>query len=711
MNRIVGLMLLMAIALCAVIAQTPGSPQKPQQEVSPEDVIRITTSLVQTDVVVTDKNDQAINDLKLEDFELFDNGKKQDIKFMEFVSVDAGRRAEGNRAKVPAGVEIEPVPGLSAKEVRRVVAFVVDDLTIPDADLPFVRDLLLDFVNNKMREGDLVAIVRTIGGKGLLQQFTSDRQLLRRAIATMNVITNPFKATNNPDPTGFTVSPRPLATEGGGTRESVDLSETGTEDISGPNDDTNRLFRGLTALTTANFIIDSLKEIPGHKNLVIVSGGIPIFEANSSGTAYSNVSYLLNRLSDNAIRAGVTINALDPRGLKATPGVLGFDSTPARSGLEAGGIDPTFGRGGQQNTAVFGDLLAGGAEHLGLSSVTDMTGGISVINTNNFKEGLDRILNRSRSYYTLAYTPSEKFDNKFHKIEIKVRRSDVKVHTQSGYVAREDRAANVPRTKEEEVAAAARSPLTKRDIDLAPNVAFKLLPNSKAELDIFMRIDAGKLHFTQTSEGKYQTSFDIVGFVFDELGKLRGGFSDTISPNLTAENYKRALTEGLTYSRSTEAPTGHYYQIRAVVRETSTGSLGTFSKYVELPDISNGQLTLSSLFVFSIDPANPKPVPEQAVRQFSQKQDLRYAALIYNAKLKDGKPQLRSQLIISQGGTLVMRGSEEPIELSNPMAKIGQIGLSKVRPGRYVLTLIVTDSLGDKKSNTLSRSIDFVVTD
>jgi VWFA-related protein len=712
MKRIVALMLLVAMALCAVAAQTPTSPQKPQQEAAPEDVIRITTSLVQTDVVVTDKNDQAINDLKLEDFELFDNGKKQDIKFMEFVSVDTGRRAEGNRANVPAGVEIEPVPGLTKKEVRRVVAFVVDDLTIPDADLPFVRGLLLDFVDNKMHEGDLVAIVRTIGGKGLLQQFTSDRQLLRRAIATMNVITSPFKTTNNPDPTGFTVSPRPLSTEGGGSKESVDLSETGTEDISGPNDDTNRLFRGLTALTTANFIIDSLKEIPGHKNLVIVSGGIPIFEATSSGTAFSNVSYLLNRLSDNAIRAGVTINALDPRGLKATPGVVGFDATPARSGLEAGGIDPTFGRGGQQNQAVFGELLAGGSEHLGLSSVTDMTGGISVINTNNFKEGLDRILNRSRSYYTLAYTPSEKFDNKFHKIEIKVRRSDVRVHTQSGYVAREDRAANIPRTKEEEVAAAARSPLTKRDIDLAPNVAFKLLPNSKAELDIFMRIDAGKLHFTQSPEGKYQTSFDVVGFVFDQLGKLRGGFSETISPNLTADNYKRALNEGLIYSASTEVPAG-YYQVRAVVREAGTSSLGTFSKYLEIPNLANGQLAVSSLFLFGIDPANPKPIPQQAVRQFSQKQDLRYAALIYNAKLKDGKPQLRSQLIISQGSNVVLRGSEEPVEVSNPsqMAKIGQIGLSKVKPGRYILTLIVTDPLADKKSNTLSRSIDFIITD
>jgi hypothetical protein len=64
------------MALCGVTAQTPSSPQKPQQEIAPEDVLRITTELVQTDVVVTDKNDQVVTDLKLEDFEVYDNGKK-----------------------------------------------------------------------------------------------------------------------------------------------------------------------------------------------------------------------------------------------------------------------------------------------------------------------------------------------------------------------------------------------------------------------------------------------------------------------------------------------------------------------------------------------------------------------------------------------------------------------------------------------------------
>lgn len=705
MKRILTCVFTATLTFSAVLGQTP---QKPREEVAPEDVIRISTNLVQTDVVVTDKNDQPINDLKLEDFELYDNGKKQEIKFMDFVSVDTGRRREGDRAGVPAGVDLGASAGLTANEVRRVLAFVVDDLTIPDADLFFVRDLLLDFVNNKMREGDLVAIVRTVGGKGLLQQFTSDRDLLRRAIRTLYPISSAYKATLSQDPGGFTTMPTAPTSED----RSVDLSETNTQDISGPTDDTNRLFRGLTTLTTANLLIDSLKEIPGHKNMLIISGGIPIFESTMTGTTYSTVSYLLNQLSDNATRAGVTVNALDPRGLKATPGVRGFEATPARSGLSAGNsIDPTFGRGGMQSDAVFGDLLAGGDEHLGLSTVTAATGGISVVNTNNFKDGLDRMLARSRAYYTLGYAPREKFDNKFHRIEIKVKRSDARVHTQTGFIAREDRSANAPRTKEEEVAAAARSPLAKRDIDLTPNVAFKMLPkDNRAQLDIHMRIDAGKLHFHQTQDGKYQTSFDVVGFVLDQVGKLRGGFSETINPDLSAQTYQRALREGLTYSATTEVPTG-YYQVRVVVREAGTGSLGTFSRYVELPSLSNGQLAMSSLFLFGVDPANPKPVPLQASRQFTRQQELRYAALLYNARPRDGKSALVSQLIISQGGKILFREPEQPIEFGNPAqpAKIGQIALAKVKPGRYVLTLIVSDPAADKKSSPLSRSVDFVV--
>ena len=127
--------LMLMLLLSMAIAQTP---QKPQQETGPEDVVRIKTELVQTDVVVTDKNENIVPDLKLEDFQIYDNGKRQDLKFMEFVSIDTGRRVEGDRANIPATVDLESSRGLSANEVRRVVAFVIDDLTIPDPDLPAV---------------------------------------------------------------------------------------------------------------------------------------------------------------------------------------------------------------------------------------------------------------------------------------------------------------------------------------------------------------------------------------------------------------------------------------------------------------------------------------------------------------------------------------------------------------------------------------------
>ena len=89
MKGTICLMLFVAIALCAVVAQTPQTTQKPQPETPPEDVIRITTSLVQTDVVVTDKNDQAINDLKLEDFEIAEDGKPQKPETFRLIKIDA----------------------------------------------------------------------------------------------------------------------------------------------------------------------------------------------------------------------------------------------------------------------------------------------------------------------------------------------------------------------------------------------------------------------------------------------------------------------------------------------------------------------------------------------------------------------------------------------------------------------------------------------
>src|SRR6266478_797273 len=107
MKRTIALALSLSTVFSVAFAQTPSTPQKPPQEIAPEDIIRVTTQLVQTDVVVTDKNDKIVKDLKLEDFELYDNGKKQDLKFLEFVGVDTAKRIEGTPPSLPRGAEAE----------------------------------------------------------------------------------------------------------------------------------------------------------------------------------------------------------------------------------------------------------------------------------------------------------------------------------------------------------------------------------------------------------------------------------------------------------------------------------------------------------------------------------------------------------------------------------------------------------------------------
>ncbi len=693
--------------------------QQQQQQPPPEpddEIIRITTELVQVDAVVMDKNDQPITDLKLEDFEVSDNGRKQQLQFMEFVSVEAPRRTEGalgaaSSAAAAAVADAAAPRELTTRELKRVVAFVVDDVTIPPADMVNARKMLLDFVDNKMGAGDLVAIIRTVGGKGLLEQFTTDKQILRRAVSQLGVRSiPPYLAFGGPDPGRISTVPEPLqaVVDAGAATAGQTVESSG--EFEGPSEGTNQVPRGFLTLSVANEVVNSLREIPGRKNLVLISGGIPLYELTLGGSVLTDISQTFRVLTDNAIRSGVVVNTLDVRGLKA--GVVDFDVTPAKSALGGG----TF-AGSDENTAGRVDtrLLGGNpTETLTLSSLAGTTGGIAVQNSNAFAGGLDRVLQRGRAYYRLAYRPSTNFDNKFHKVEIKVRRAGAKVYRAEGYFARADNPGGA-RTKEEDIVAAARSPLAKRDIEVVSSLLYRFRPDNQADINIQTLIDARRLNFKRTPEGKYQTSLDVAGFILNQVGKSIGGISQSINADLTEAMHRRALTHGLGYTATTQLPPG-YYQVRLVVRETGTGNVGTFSRYFEVPNLAGKQLTMSSLFLYEVNPADAKAPPAglDEGRSISRKRDLRYAATVHNAKAEGGRHQLRSKMIISQNGKVLFEEPEQPLVSpaggGTQIVKVGDLVLAKVLPGRYTLTLVVTDPQADKKRQTVARSMEFTVT-
>ena len=727
MRRIVHALIVSFLAVSILAAQTP---QKPTQEPETQDIVRVTTSLIQTDVVVLDKNDQAIDDLTLADFKVFENGKKQDLQFIEFVKSSTEPRSEGTLDIGGKPVEVEVSRNLTAKDLRRVFAFVIDDLTIPFEDIATVRKMLTDFVDNKMQQGDLVAIVRVVGGKGLFQQFTADKVILRRAISQITAQLHPYSAFNNLTSGGAINTQLAQAAAQEAASFPADAISASNGNLDASEDGTVKGLRALATLVTASDVIDSMKLLPGRKNLMLLSGGLPIFESSpqqitiggapvtvqESHLYFGSVNYLMRQLTDRASRAGVVINTMDVRGLKAQRGVARFtdpgnEATSALFGGATGGGAGVFGRGPSpgmfDNLAL--DTMSG---HQGLQLLADATGGVSAVNTDNFSGALDKVLARN-SYYLLAYRPGEPFDGKFHKLEIKVNRPGARVYSRIGYYARADEAAR-SLTKEQTIVRAARSPLARRDIAVAGILQYRFTPDNQADIDVNLAIDANNLDFQQAADGRYHATFDVVAFLIDSLGRSKDGFSQTISSNFTPEEYKAALANGISFTGHAGLPPGHY-QLRVVVSEAGTGKLGTVSQYLEIPDLAKKRLTMSSIFLYGVDLAQKSaPIPLNALRQLPRKLDLRYAVVIYNPKLESGKPQVKSQLFVTQAGRVLFKSTEQaatgPIQ-NGQMAQVGQISLAKAPAGRYILTLVITDPLADKKSQVILRSIDVNLVD
>src|SRR5205085_3448609 len=156
---------------CLLISQV-AVVNAQQPTVEPDDVIRLDTNLVQVRAVVTDRKGQLVDNLKQEDFEVLENGQPQQISFFAVERLPgnvSGQRADGQR----------PAQGVAR---TRSIGLFVDTVHMTPNSLFRAQQQLRRFVDEMMTDRDSVAIISTSGNLGILQQFTSDRRMLRYAI-------------------------------------------------------------------------------------------------------------------------------------------------------------------------------------------------------------------------------------------------------------------------------------------------------------------------------------------------------------------------------------------------------------------------------------------------------------------------------------------------------------------------------------------------
>jgi VWFA-related protein len=159
-----------------------------------DDVIRVKTELVQTDVTVVDKRGRFVDGLTAHDFELRVDTKLQPLSFFEQVatgSADEEKQLAAARqgdATALAQLQRTSTPGTDR---GRVIVFFVDDLHLTSEGLNRARSVITHFVEDKMTTRDRVAIVSTSGQIGFLQQLTDNKAVLREAISRLNSKYNP----------------------------------------------------------------------------------------------------------------------------------------------------------------------------------------------------------------------------------------------------------------------------------------------------------------------------------------------------------------------------------------------------------------------------------------------------------------------------------------------------------------------------------------
>ena len=705
---------IISASLITAAGQSGQTPPPPQSEAgtSPEDeVVRITMNLVQLDAVVTDREGRQVSDLRAEDFEVFQDGRPQEITNFSYVEASAGGAEGGTPPGTARPVEAVPQPSRARREqVRRTLAIVVDDLGMAFENVAHARRALRAFIDERVQPGDLVAVIRTGGEVGALQQFTTDKRQMRAAVE--RVRWNPCSRRGISSVATLPASPVPLCSR---------LSVTGT----------------LNALT---FTVQGMRELPGRKSLILFSDSLSLYEREIEdfrgpavppwarlpgvGTVErtremqraadrQSVADPFRQLTELAVRASVVIYAIDTRGLQtlaltAADDTSGMTREQVADALEARRRDDFEGRDGP-------------------ASLAEQTGGFHVRNSNDIRGGLVRIMEDLKGYYLIGYRPrGETFDRRFHRISLRVKgRPGLRVRTRRGFYGMPEEERHEPRTAADRFHLALVSPFAAGDIGLQLTPVFSESPGLGPYLRALLHIEAGGLTFTPEADGWEKSDLVLRGVLFGDNGRIVEEHRHAFTLRLRGETLRRIRDRGLEYAFNVPVKKPGAYQFRVAVLDQASSRVGSAGQFVEVPDLKKNRLALSGIVMSGAGPAD---APEGAVaargddgatpsvRRFRQNTLLDYNYLVFNARSEKGRPpQLFSQARVFRDGRLVFNGKELPLEVdaqTDPKRVPGGARMSlgdELPPGEYVLQVVVRDALAGGEHRTATQWIDFEI--
>lgn len=372
------MLVLPALAL-AGLAAAPQNPPSQEADTSQMPVFQVRSDLVLIDLIAT-LDGKYVPDLRADEIEVFEDGKRQNIRFFEAVDLDQTDRPA---SEIPA-----PLP----EAAQFVVLIDLGQLSVESRR--FVIPAIEDVVGKRLKERDRVMLA-TMGRSGVQIRVPLTENLAEVVSVARTVLEeqDSWGRNEGPDLGGGLLENVPVIDEGGlgagpgaaalASSEYLSRQEAALRQVADVGHSLELLSRHL-------------QELPGRKNVVFISDGYRLHIEGSNADLRSSVNFhdALRPAITAANRAQTAFYTIDPRGVGADDSLRALHTTLARD-----------------------------------------TGGVAIFGSNRLEDGIEQAYIESKRYYRLAFAPNRKSKpGKTHRITIKVKRPGVELRYRTEYV-------------------------------------------------------------------------------------------------------------------------------------------------------------------------------------------------------------------------------------------------------------------------------------
>ena len=682
---------LSTVLVASMAATTTQSAQQPSR---PRSVFRTRLNVVSVDVIVRDKSGAVVRGLTAADFEIREDGKPQDISNFSFEEVSdknvpalksadllAGveaRLAEDSKrtaspAAAPAAATEAPTPMTSDMLAgRRLITLVFDVSSMQPEDVQRAVDSAKKYVDQQMSPADMVAVATVGSTLTVLTDFTADREKVSTALGTLAF-------------TDGTATEAPAAS----TAATDEAAAAATDDTATETAELD-LFNNDVRLRALKTIAESLSAIEQKKSILYFSAGM---QRNGQDNQVE-----LRSAINAAVRANVSIYAVDTRGLQAV--VPGGDARQA-SGR---GQSLFSGRGVQQQYSQ----LASSPETL--TSLAADTGGRAFTDSNDFGEAFARVQRDMSAYYLLGYSSTNTMrDGRFRRIEVHVKRGGMKVEARAGYYTDRDFTHTSRTDRETQLDEQMFSAVSATDLPvLVTGGWFRLAPD-KYYVPVAVTVPGAAV---PVANDKDLVTLDVLGMVRDERNFPVGRFRETLK--LPPGTEKTLAGKQVLYQSGVTLPPGRF-SVKVVVRENTTGQMGSFEAAIVVPELKQAAMKVSSVVLstqlqtVAVKGKTDNPLIRDGVQLLpnlthvvGKDQKLFFYYEVYDPGQANGTgPQLRTSLAFYRGKVKVFETpvvERTTVDAPDRHAALFQfeVPASSFTPGLYTCQINIIDTVSGK---------------